>query len=311
MAEKLILQDLSPSNEMFLSDLSTTIERLYNRHLEYPREFFPTDIADDMDEAILLGNFIPEEAPLSEAVKASLYVNYITEEGLPHYTSTLSRSIPKKHYIRDWVNQWTAEEGRHAPAISHYLRRTKQVDMHLLERARMAMVAHPDTPQPGSFVEALVYPAFQEPATEISHRNTMHLLPQAHKIGKRALGFVVGDEVKHGNFYVDLVSAAIELQPSFTIIAIAQQVKAFVMPGKSMPGFDEYKSVIEKAGIFGAPQLKKIYDELISEKWNIWDKTNLSAEANRARDFLADYLRRMDMMITWAAKKQEHKRIVT
>lgn len=307
MAEKVIFADLGISDDMFLSALSSEVERLHNRHTDSPKEFFPEDFVDEMDEARRTGSFIAEDAPLPEEIISSLYVNLLTEEGLPYYTTVLDRGLPKKHPFREWLYQWTAEEGRHAPTIRGWLHRTKQIDMHMVERSRMKMMINPDTPQPESFIESIVYPAFQEPATEISHRNTMRLLPTVHKIGKKALGAVVGDEKKHGLFYTDLTESALAVDPSRTVIAIYKQVVGFAMPGKSIPGFDEHKKTIEKAGIFGPVQLKKIYDDLITDKWKIWDKTGLDSQAEIARDYLREYLEKLGRAIEWSQRKRTEK----
>ncbi len=302
-----MLPELGESNKKFFGELSGEIERLYHRHTEKPREFFPEDFVDEMDEAVRTGDFIPEDSPIQDEVISSLYVNLLTEEGLPYYTTVLDKDIPKKHPFKDWLHQWTAEEGRHAPTIRGWLHRTRQIDMQMVERSRMAMMINPDTPQPESFIEGIVYPAFQEPATEISHRNTMRLLPATHRIGKKALGFVVGDEVKHGDFYNDLTNYALQVDPSRTVIAIARQVKGFAMPGKSIPGFDEHKKTIENAGIFGAVQLKKIYDDLITEKWKLWEKDGLNPQAEAARDYLRKYLDKMGNAIRWTQEKRAEK----
>ena len=182
------------------------------------------------------------------------------------------------------------------------------MDMRMLERARMAMMAHPDTPQPASFIEGIVYPAFQEPATEVSHRNTMQRLPVGlHKIGRQALAAVSGDEKKHALFYTELTTSALQVDASSTIIAIARQVRDFAMPGKSIPGFKEHAEIIERAGIFGAPQLLAIYEERIDDTWDIWNRSGLSDDAERARDYLKNYLSKMHRVIEWAARKREEK----
>lgn len=305
MAEKLILptMQLIESDALFLDTLGAESERLLNRHNDSPKEFFPYDFVDQLDEAILSGEFVPDEDLLSEEVKSSLFVNLITEEGLPYYTSVIERGLPKDHAFREWLYTWTAEEGRHGPAISHWMHKIKQFDMHDLERARMAMMKSPDTPRPESFVEGLVYPAFQEPATEVSHRNTMRLLPQkAHKIGRAMLGMVAGDEKKHAMFYRDMTAAALEVNPSLTINAIAKQVRGFAMPGKSIPGFNEHAKTIEKATIFGPVQLKKIFDDLTNE-WNIWHKENLTPEGEQSREFLAYHLERLQVLINRRASQ--------
>ncbi len=297
MAERINFPDLTHSDEMFLHELSGRIGELASAHLASEKEYFPFDFIDEMDAAIADGDFIPEESPLAEPVKDALFVNTLTEDGLPEYLSTIQRRLPKKHPLREWSHFWAADEGRHGPTISGILHKTRQISMRELERARMAMMRYPDTPQPESVIESLVYPAIQEPATEIAHRNTMRLLPKAHKIGRRALGYVIGDEVRHGDFYEEATVAAFKVDPSLTVIAIARQVRDFAMPGKSIPGFEERSKSIEAADIFGLKQLRQIYEKLIEKRLQLFQLEGLNPDAEAARDFIAKRLSQMDKII--------------
>lgn len=303
MAENYYLSDLSSSDTMFLSELSGTIEQLANKHIQSEREYFPYDFADAYDQAVANKDIdlTAPEAQIDEASKHALFVNQLTEDGLPEYVSTIQRRLPMEHPLRDWSHLWSADEGRHGPTMSNFMHKTGQFDMRELERARVAMMRHPDTPQPQSVIESLIYPAIQEPATEISHRNVMRRLPKAHKIGKRALGYIIGDEVRHGTFYQETVAAALEIEPSLTIIGIARQVRKFTMPGKAIPNFKNLEKVITDADIFGPKQLVDIYSELFSDKLAIWELDNLSPEAEAARDAIS---RRIDALGRIAEKQQ-------
>ncbi len=308
MAERNTFPDLSESDEMFLSELSGEIERLADRHNDSPRIFVPSEIDDEIEQAIRDGAYHPEDEDIEPAVLDALIVNLLTEDGLPYYTSTLEHKSPKGHPFRDWVHQWTAEEGRHSPSIYAFIRRSRQIDMRLLEAARMQTLANPDTPQPESFIEGTVYPAIQEPATEISHRNTVSRLPSTHrKMGRKAISPVVGDEVKHGIFYGELSEKALEFQPSLTVIAIAKQIKGFAMPGKGIPGFRDRAEAIEQADIFGLKQLKQIYDELLATRWPIDKLPNLTPEAEQARDLIFKKLGTMAKILTRREEQAQSK----
>jgi acyl-[acyl-carrier-protein] desaturase len=307
MTTKLPHFELGNTNELFLNGLGEEAERLLNRHDETAKIYYPFDVLVDVAEAREKGEYHPENAPLDDAVKKSLFINLETEEGLPYYTSTLDHPIPKRHPLREWLQRWTAEEGRHAPQIINIMYSTGQFDMHELERTRMAMMNIADTPQFGSLIESSVYPAFQEPATVFGHRNTMARMPSEYKIAKKALALVVGDEVRHGIFYRDLVTKAIEIDPSSTVMAIAQQIKNFRMPGKGIPHFEEYKEVVENAGIFGPSHLKEIFDDLVTSEWNIGKIANLSSVAEQARTFIFDRLALMGKLIDRKAQQKAER----
>lgn len=303
MAEKILIPDvdLAATNEMFFSELEDTTSTLLNRHLNTSRKFYPSDFVYSLSEED--ASDPNNELPI--AAKVSLLVNLVTEEGLPYYTSALENPIPKDHPFQYWLWKWTAEEGRHGPTIANYMTSTGQINMHLVEDARMAMMSKPDTPRPSSAIEGIVYPALQERATRISHSNTMLLLPRGHKIGKKAFGYVVGDEGRHEDFYTNLTTAALEINPSYTIIALAKQVKGFAMPGKSIPGFADYADIIDDAHIFGGQEMLGIYDTLITGVWDIWNKTGLTSDAEKARDYIRKYMDRMPELIAIKARRRD------
>lgn len=287
MANPNQLPELSSSDAMFLSELKSEVVRLYDRHTDKPRIFVPALLLEQIEQDISDGEYNPHDEIIAPEHLDALAVNLITEDGLPFYTSTLLNKSSKDHPFTDWVNLWTAEEGRHSPAIHAFLHRTGQMDMKWLEAQRMQANSHPDTPQPDSFIEGIVYTSIQEPATEISHRNTISQLPPGHRrVARRTISPVVGDEVKHGIFYGDLSAAAIEIDQSLVTIAIARQILGFRMPGLGMPGFAEKAQAIDKAGIFGPAQLLSIYDKLFEERWPIETFENLTPDAERARQLI-------------------------
>jgi acyl-[acyl-carrier-protein] desaturase len=312
MAEKLILPDLAYTDEMFMNELSSEMERLTNQHNASPRVFVPAEIEEEIEQAIRDGHYSPEDEDIPSELTDALIVNLLTEDGLPYYTSALEHKAPRNHPFTNWVHQWTAEEGRHSPAIFAFIRHSRQVDMRWLESARMLTMAHPDTPQPGSLIEGIVYPAIQEPATEISHRNTINRLPDMHRrIGRKAISPVIGDENKHGIFYGSLAEAAYKFDTSATIIAIAKQIAGFAMPGKAIPGFDERKKAIDRADIFGMKQLRAIYSELLAKRWPIESATGLSSIAEKARDDIFRRLRLMDIKLERVARSSDKQATVS
>ena len=101
---------------------------------------------------------------------------------------------------------------------------------------------------PITAVDTLVYVALQELATRISHRNTGNLLDD--EAGYKVMARVAADENLHYLFYRDLVSAALEVDPSGTVCAIERQVRTFEMPGAGIPDFAAHATAIAAAGIY-------------------------------------------------------------
>jgi acyl-[acyl-carrier-protein] desaturase len=150
-------------------------------------------------------------------------------------------------------------------------------------------------------LHGLAYVTFQELATRISHRNTGRYSddPVADKIMIR----IAADENLHMVFYRDILSAAIELQPSAAVRAIVDEVLAFQMPGAGIPGFLRKAAAIAKAGIY---DLRVHRDEVllpVINHWRIFELTGLDATAEAARKKLAEHLETLDA----AARKFEEK----
>jgi len=61
---------------------------------------------------------------------------------------------------------------------------------------------------------------------------------------------VAADENLHYLFYRDLVSAALEIDPSGMMEAIKRQVLTFEMPGTGIPDFAQHAKAIARAGIY-------------------------------------------------------------
>src|SRR5947199_5790116 len=102
----------------------------------------------------------------------------VTEEALPSYAIQLNLIAEddkgdSPEPWAQWLRGWTAEENRHGDLLNAFLRLTGRVDMrsievtiqHLLSRG-FEPRAYPD------LYGGLVYTAFQERATKISHNNT-------------------------------------------------------------------------------------------------------------------------------------------
>jgi acyl-[acyl-carrier-protein] desaturase len=81
----------------------------------------------------------------------------------------------------------------------------------------------------------MAYAAFQELATQFSHRNTGRYSddPVAVKIMLR----VAADENLHMMFYRDIVAAALQADLSAVVQAITQEVIGFDIPGVGIQGF--------------------------------------------------------------------------
>ncbi len=284
-----------PSREAsLLHELEGEAERLLERHLDGTKEWFPHELVPwgrgrdfEAGEA-----WDPLDYPVDDGVRSALFVNLLTEDNLPYYFRTIERMFGADDVWGTWARRWTAEEGRHSIVLRDYLTVTRALDPIELERARMAQVSGGAVPEPPTAADGFVYVALQELATRIAHRNTGKRLED--RVGYEVMARVASDENLHYLFYRDMVSAALEVDPSATIIAIERQVRDFEMPGTGIPGFGAHAYAIAKAGIY---DLSIHHDQILApvvlRHWAVEERTGLDAEAEHARDALVHRIERI------------------
>ena len=233
-----------------LAELEPSVEKLYERHLRQTKEWHPHTLVPWSRGEDFPADYewTPEEAGLSAEARSALFVNVLTEDNLPYYFRDIERMFGRDGAWGHWIRRWTAEEGRHGQVIHDYLAVTRAVDPVSLERARMAQVQGGLAPEPPDALEGLAYVTLQELATRISHFNTgQHIADPAGKAIMRRVAF---DENLHFLFYRDAMGAAIEMDPSGSVVAITNQVKSFTMPGIGIIDFDAHARTIAEAGIY-------------------------------------------------------------
>ena len=105
---------------------------------------------------------------------------------------------------------------------------------------------------------------------------------------------VAFDENLHFLFYRDVMSAAVEMDPSSAVVAIANQVKGFSMPGMGITDFDAHSRTIAEAGIYDlAIHHNQILEPVVLRDWNLPALTDLSSIAEAARDRLMKMIDRI------------------
>jgi acyl-[acyl-carrier-protein] desaturase len=287
-----------------LCEIAPDVERLYNRHLEAPRLWFPHEQIDwGEGESFTERAWNESDYPLSAGVRSSIYVNLLTEDNLPYYTSSLLRHAPKDHPILDWNHQWTMEENRHAMVMRDWVHISRCIDPTLLEVGRRVQMSKGEVPEPESFADLIAYVSLQERATQIAHRNTGAKLPKDDKTGRNVLGLIAGDETKHYLFYRDLTLAAFAIDPSTMMIATAKQISAFAMPGTGIPAFTRHAVRISREGIYGLGQFLKDVVTPVLGLWDIDHLAGLSAEAEKARVSLEHVIAKISETVERMAQK--------
>ncbi len=292
-----------------LRELQPAAEAALERHLRLakewmPHEYVPWGQARDFGET----PWDASQSSLSPIAQVAFEVNLLTEDNLPSYHREIVAAFGRDGAWGTWVHRWTAEEGRHSLCMRDYLLVTRGVDPVELERGRMRQVEQSyDSAADGigkTQLEVIAYVSFQELATRISHRNTG--VYTEDPIAERLLARVAADENLHMIFYRDLMAAALELDPSASVRAIAKEVIGFQMPGTGIKDFDRKARQIAKAGIY---DLRIHHDEVVwplLKKWNVFELEGLDAPAEAAREELRGFLDALDSLAT---RYEERRRI--
>ncbi len=267
-----------------LHELAPATSRLLDRHLSVAKQWYPfEDVPWSHSSDFVRDEWDANVYPLPDGVRAALLVNLLTEDNLPYYTNTLLRFAPKNHPLHEWSGRWTAEEWRHSAAMRDWILATRAIDPWHLEDMRMVQMSTGIVPQAPSLADTLAYVALQELATQVAHRNTSQALDRTLR-GKKIMSQIAGDEGLHHAFYRDLATAAIEIDPSYMVVAIARQLRGFRMPGTGIPDFANLERVIADAGIFDAEQYVSQVVCPTLNAWNLDELEGLSEEAAHARD---------------------------
>jgi acyl-[acyl-carrier-protein] desaturase len=277
-----------------MAELEPTAVMLFERHMSTAKEWFPHELVPwsrgrdySPDET-----FDPSSTGLCDAARSALFLNTLTEDNLPHYYRTINAKFGNAEVWGEWNRRWTAEEGRHAIVIRDYLAVTRSIDMRVLERARMRQVSKGQVPNPATIADGIVYVALQELATRIAHRNTGKLLND--DAGAAIMSRVAADENLHHLFYRDLVSAALEIDPSTMVAAIERQVRTFEMPGAGIEDFKAHARVIADAGVYDfASHHDQILVPVVFKHWRVEQLQNLKAAAEQARERLVKHVEKV------------------
>lgn len=290
-----------------LHELEPVVADNLNRHLSQAKPWQPHDYvpwSDGKNFAFLGGNdWHPDESRLDPVAKTAMIVNLLTEDNLPSYHREIATRFSRDGAWGQWIGQWTAEEGRHGIALRDYLVVTRGVDPVKLEELRMIHMTHGYDSGDKTPLQAVAYVSFQELATRVSHRNTGK--STGDPLAEQLLARIALDENLHMIFYRNLVEAAFEIAPDATMAAVRDEVVGFTMPGAGMPDFTRNSVTIAKAGIY---DLRLHHDAVVMpvlKFWNVFERTDLGPEGEKARQELSDFLVGLDAQASRFVEQRE------
>jgi acyl-[acyl-carrier-protein] desaturase len=295
-----------------LIELEPVVATNLDRHLSLAKEWFPHEYVPWSEgrtfDGLLGGEpWRPDDSKLPDVARTALIVNLLTEDNLPSYHHEIATLFGRDGAWGTWVHRWTAEEGRHGIALRDYLTVSRAVDPVELERARMEHMgsgyqnAHGD-----EILHSIAYVAFQELATRISHRNTGKAT--GDPVAEQLLARVAADENLHMVFYRNLLAAAFDLDPNNAMKAVTDVVAGFEMPGANIEGFGRKALSIALAGIYDLRQHRDEVLQPVLRQWNIFGRTDLTGDGEKAREELAAHMDALDNQAARFEEKREARR---
>src|SRR5690606_5496604 len=248
----------------------------------------------------------------------------ITEEALPTYETWLMdvEGVKQKDENGDngwakWLRQWTGEENRHGDVLNKYLYLSGRVNMREVEVTTQHLINDGFDPGTGRDpYKNFVFTSFQELATYISHNRVAQM---AKKFGDKKLykmcNLIAGDEMRHHLAYTQFVKNIFEVDPSEMMLSFQYMMKNKInMPAQLIresgqklgSAFEEFSNAAQRIGVYTAMDYVDIMKKLI-DKWEIDKVTNLTSEAEKARDYLMKLPERMTRISErLVASEKEH-----
>nr|BFF39237.1 acyl-ACP desaturase [Tenacibaculum mesophilum] len=290
---KEVMQTLEKNIDSFVDKFLMPIEKIWQ-----PTDFLPNSQKDSFIDEVKEIQEISKE--LNDDFWVVLVGDTITEEALPTYESWLLdldgvTQQPDNGWAK-WIRAWTAEENRHGDVLNKYLYLSGRVNMREVEVSTQHLIADGfDIGTATDPYKNFVYTSFQELATYISHLNVAKI---AKKKGHKALAkmsrIIAGDEMRHHLAYTEFVKEIFKIDPSEMMLAFQHMMKhKIVMPamhlresfGEKGSLFDDFSTVAQRIGVYTGFDYVDIVRKL-NEAWEIDKITNLTPEAEKARDFL-------------------------
>ncbi len=299
-----VMQTLEKSIDSFVDKFLIKPEKIWQ-----PTDFLPNSQSDNFLEEVREIREISKE--LDDDFWVCLVGDTITEEALPTYESWLLDVEGVSQHSNNggdngwakWLRAWTGEENRHGDVLNKYLYLSGRVNMREVEITTQHLISDGfDIGTARDPYKNFVYTSFQELATYISHNNVAKIATQkGHKLLAKMSKIIAGDEMRHHLAYVEFIRQIFQCDPSEMMLAFKHMMKhKIVMPAMHLREssmekgslFDQFSIVAQRCGVYTGFDYVDILQKLI-KAWEIDKISSLTAEAEKARDYLMKLPERM------------------
>jgi len=287
------MQAIEHKVDSFMESFLVPIEKIWQ-----PSDFLPDSESDTFLQDV--EQLREESKDLGYDFWVTMVADMITEEALPTYESWLM-DVEGVDQVGNngwgkWVRQWTSEENRHGDVLNKYLYLSGRVNMKEIEKTTQYLIADGfDIGTDRDPYKNFVYTSFQELATFVSHNRVAKI---AKAKGNKQLAnmcrIISGDEMRHHNAYAEFVERIFKVDPSQMMMAFQYMMKQkIVMPAHFLresgnqisTAFEEFSNTAQRIGVYTSLDYVEILDKL-NKRWELDKITNLTDEAEKARDYL-------------------------
>lgn len=295
-----VMQFLEKDIDLYTEQYLIPIDKIWQ-----PTDFLPNSQQESFYDEVKELREIAKDLPYDFWVV--MVGDTITEEALPTYESWLMdvegiNQTEGNGWSR-WIRQWTGEENRHGDVLNKYLYLSGRVNMREVEITAQHLITDGfDIGTGKDPYKNFVYTSFQELATYISHNRVSQMAKKYgdHKLSKMCK-MIAGDEMRHHHAYSEFVDRIFKVDPSEMMLAFHYMMKQkIVMPAhflresgnKIGTAFEQFSDSAQRIGVYTAMDYVDIMERLMV-RWEIDKITNLTDEAEKARDYLMKLPARM------------------
>ena len=266
-----------PVPNAFILELEPVVGEELDRHLGteklwFAHEFVPFDQGENF--AFLGGHdWHPSQVTLPRVITDACEILLVTKDNMAGYHRELVEHFILEDNWGQWIGRWTAEEHLHAIALREYFVVTREIDPTANERVRFEHVAKKGyRADHYSQVETLVFMAFFERAHAVYCSNLAAQIEEPVLAG--LIAHIARDEERHEQFFANLVAHCLQYTRDEAVAAIAARAAELDVVGGDIDAYRDKLQNVADAGIFGAPQLRQVIADRISD-WGLAEHPDL------------------------------------
>ncbi|HUH68325.1 MAG TPA: acyl-ACP desaturase [Mycobacterium sp.] len=257
-------------------ELEPVVEATMKHHLDtediwFAHDYVPFDRGENF--AFLGGHdWDPSQMTLPRTITDACEILLLLKDNLAGHHRELVEHFILEDWWGRWLGRWTAEEHLHAIALREYLVVTREVDPTANEEARVQHVMKGYRADKYTQVEILVYMAFAERTHAVFCGNLAAQVEEPVLAG--LIDRIARDEVRHEEFFSNLVAHCLDYTRDETIAAIAARAADLQVVGADVDAYQDKVKNVADAGIFGASQLRQAISDRITA-WGLAEEPQL------------------------------------